>query len=77
LLVAMLVVGAFFGGVAWQRQADEPYIVLERRHHILEEITLRDGTIWVRVHDPQQVKNQLMLPDGTGWIRVLEPKGLP
>ena len=73
LLVVMLVVAAFFGGAAWQRHMDEPYTILERLRHTPEEMMLRDGTTWVRVHDPHWGRNTLSLPDGTVWIRAPEP----
>ena len=73
LLWLTLVAAAFFGGAAWQRQMDGPYAILERLQHTPEEMTLRDGTIWIRVHDPHSVRNTLTLPDGTIWIRVPEP----
>ena len=57
LLVAMLVVAAFFGGLAVQRQLDKPFTVIEKnglgwhtRIHggCQETMTLRDGTVWTR-----------------------------
>ena len=50
LLVAMLVVGAFFGGMALQKQFDKP--LFHRKvvwnHETWETMVLRDGTTWHR-----------------------------
>ena len=54
LLVAMLVVGAFFGGMAWQRRLDQPVkrfsggIVEDSGERWIEVLVLRDGTRWTR-----------------------------
>ena len=54
LLVAMLVVAAFFGGMAVQRQLDKPVsrVMLgagSSRHMTWgETMVLRDGTVWHR-----------------------------
>ena len=57
LLVAMFVVGAFFGGAAWQRKRDESLIVKYRYkrggvgsggRHWVETVILQDGTEFSR-----------------------------
>jgi hypothetical protein len=53
LLVVILVVAAFLGGMATQHQLEKP---LSRRRAVgpagfLETMTLRDGTKWYRVAD--------------------------
>jgi hypothetical protein len=52
LLVVMLVVGAFFGGMALQRQLDAPVITTEPAagHHntCIQFLEMPDGTRWYR-----------------------------
>ena len=56
LLVAMLVVGAFFGGMAWQRHSAEPVQYQSRilgntgsgNYLRVDETTFRDGTRWFK-----------------------------
>jgi hypothetical protein len=54
LLVAMLVVAAFFGGMALQRQLDMPRpmrifgIDKDHKIHVTEQMTAPDGKIWER-----------------------------
>jgi hypothetical protein len=56
LLVAMLVVATFFGGMAVQRQLNKPsptrslWFDDDRRVHITETMTMPDGTTWERQH---------------------------
>ena len=61
LLVAMLVVAAFFGGMAVQKQLDDPKMVRaplggdpysDSGGLYVETITLRDGSEFHRVVDP-------------------------
>lgn len=60
LFVAMLVVGAFFGGMALQKRLDKPIWLnrdppedaLFQRGWYRESIRLRDGTEWQRVVHP-------------------------
>ena len=59
LLVAMLVVGAFFGGMSLQRQFKTPaptrsyYVDKDRIAWIIEEMTTPDGKRWNRHFRPQ------------------------
>ena len=57
MFVAMLAVATFFGGMAVQRQIDAP-ISIEQRPSLIhvwrtggETITLRDGSLWMKVDD--------------------------
>ena len=59
LLVAMLVVGAFLGGMALQRQLDKPVkrykagIVDDSGERYIEVLVLQDGTRWSRELGPR------------------------
>ena len=55
LLVAMLVVAAFFGGMAWQRQLDKP----------VSRSTVR----FPRPDEPDQYGEVMLMRDGTEWHR--------
>jgi hypothetical protein len=53
LLVAMLVVAAFFGGMVVQKRLDRPnswVIMRARMPSAPETIMLSDGTTWYRTH---------------------------
>jgi hypothetical protein len=71
LLVAILVVAAFFGGMAMQRGFDEPKKggpgsrVVPRIP--IETITLRDGSHWLRIEDDATT---LELPDPAMWAKL-------
>ena len=54
LLVAMLVVAAFFGGMAAQSRLTEPTTLLSieadgRGESFIDVIRLRDGSVWERL----------------------------
>ncbi|HJT31997.1 MAG TPA: hypothetical protein VJ783_08070 [Pirellulales bacterium] len=54
LLVLMLVVAAFFGGMALQKRLDDPTSLMPMmQHQVIDEvysevIRLRDGSVWER-----------------------------
>ncbi len=56
LLVAMLVVGAFFGGMAVQRRLDESAsrIHLRSEHGDVDVMVLRDGSEWIMQAPPDK-----------------------
>ena len=49
LLVAMLVMGAFFGGMALQHQLEAPVSRTEPNDGTFHTLRLRDGSEWIRV----------------------------
>lgn len=51
LLMAILVVAAFFGGMAVQRKLDEPISHHPAEGGALEMKTMRDGSTWFRVRE--------------------------
>ena len=62
LLVAMLVVAAFFGGMVIQRHIDRP---LPTRSFYLD----KDGSVWIR--------EKMTTPDGKAWERHFLPNDEP
>jgi hypothetical protein len=49
LLVAILVVAAFFGGMAVQKRLDTPTVIMNAGYLGDEIIEMRDGTHWQRL----------------------------
>ena len=51
LFVAILVVAAFFGGMAVQRRLDRPRIRIESLQSLKETMVLQDGSKWERTRE--------------------------
>jgi hypothetical protein len=77
----MLVVAAFFGGMAVQRQLDKPFTVIENngmswhtRIHggYQETMTLRDGTVWNRYEEQPKRRP----PDGHTFFETRTRKAV-
>jgi hypothetical protein len=63
LLMAMLVVAAFFGGMAWQKRLDKPDSVLMR-------VRVSGGPL------PEGRGETIVLGDGTTWYQMPSDDGV-
>ena len=81
LLVAMLVVGAFFGGMEWQRRAMRPVIFWERKagdervgeYLRIDTLVLPDGTRWFRPVYGGTARRSITFSEGGTKVSVEVP----